>query len=397
MIDIYNNKSQFKYGFVFTALVLGLASLIYSNILVNQLAKREQKTIDLYARAWEFIAKSDINDDISFVLELKEDIDSNMTIPVILKSKKDIIDFRNIKIPKNATEKRKKTILNRELKVMKEQYPPIVIDLGYEKQYVYYRDSDILIQLRYYPYVQIVVVLVFGFLTYQAFSYSRRAEQNRVWVGLAKETAHQLGTPISSLMAWIDFLKLDSGLKDESITMEMEKDIRRLQTVTSRFSSIGSEPALQKEDVYFIVLGITNYLKKRISTKVKVSIKNELPMAKSTQMNRHLFEWVIENIVKNAVDAMEAKGDIMIHLGELPEGDIYIDIKDTGKGMSKSQVKQVFNAGFTTKKRGWGLGLTLAKRIIDSYHKGKLTIKESELGEGTTFRILLKADNSTEE
>jgi signal transduction histidine kinase len=237
--------------------------------------------------------------------------------------------------------------------------------------------------------VQFVVIIIFGLLTYMAFNYSRRAEQNRVWVGLAKETAHQLGTPISSLMAWVEYLRLDETA-DQSITNELEKDVQRLQMVTARFSSIGSEPTLQPENISVVVQGFMNYLQKRISSQVKVRVKDWLPPEKMVNMNRYLFEWVIENICKNAVDAMAGRGELRLRLREIPEGDVVIDITDTGKGMNKQQVKQVFNPGFTTKKRGWGLGLTLAKRIIEEYHKGRIFIKTSEVDKGTTFSIILK-------
>lgn len=391
-MDIYKNKSQFKLGFVVIALMIAGVSLYYTSILVGKLAQRERRLIDLYAKAIEFAVESDLDDEQTFLIQ--DVIGTNESVPVILMQDNKIVDFKNINIPKNAGKQRKERILQYELGLMKEQHAPIVIDLfeSKQKQYVYYRDSDILSQLRFYPFVQISIILIFGFLTYLAFSYSKRAEQNRVWVGLAKETAHQLGTPISSLMAWIDYLKLEPTLKEQNILMELEKDVKRLEMVTARFSSIGSAPTLKSEDIYFIILGITNYLQRRISTKVKWDIKSELPRGTPTLLNRYLFEWVIENICKNAVDAMGGIGELKIRLKEAPEGDnIFIDISDTGKGMNKAQIRQVFNPGFTTKKRGWGLGLTLAKRIVEDYHKGKLIIKSTEIDKGTTFRIILKS------
>jgi len=390
-MDIYNNRSRFKLGFVIVALSIAAVSLLYTNILVSQLAEREQRLIDLYAQALEFVIEADPDDEL--LLYVEKIIKANESVPAILVTEGKIQDFINITIPKRASEDRKTKILRRELEMMREHRPPMVIEsegLGI-KNHLYYRESNLLYQLRYFPYVQLLVISVFGFLTYLAFDYSRRAEQNRIWAGLAKETAHQLGTPISSLMAWIDYLRLEESLQDNSIIQELEKDVRRLEMITARFSSIGSEPTLKSEDIYFIILGITNYLRKRISTKVDWQIKNNLPRHKATLLNRHLFEWVIENICKNAVDAMGGIGAIYITLDELPEGDIIIDIKDTGKGMSKSQIKKVFSPGYTTKKRGWGLGLTLAKRIIHNYHRGKLFVKESEPDQGTTFRMILRA------
>ncbi len=389
-MNIYNNRSRFKVGFVVVALAIAGASLFYTNILVGQLAEREKKLIDLYAQALEFVIVADPDDEL--LLYVERIIKANESVPAILVNEDKIQDFVNIHIPANASEERRERILKKELALMKEQRPPLSIEaeeLGI-KSFLYYRESDLLYQLRYFPYVQLLVISVFGFITYLAFDYSRRAEQNRVWAGLAKETAHQLGTPISSLMAWIDYLRLEANLEDDSILQELEKDVRRLEMITARFSSIGSEPTLKNEDIYFIVLGITNYLRKRISSKVQWIIKNDLPRQKVTLLNRHLFEWVIENICKNAADAMSGVGSIAIHLDELPEGDIFIDIKDSGKGMSKAQIKQVFKPGYTTKKRGWGLGLTLAKRIVENYHLGKLIVKESEPDNGTTFRIILR-------
>ncbi|MDX2303021.1 MAG: HAMP domain-containing sensor histidine kinase [Microscillaceae bacterium] len=388
--NIYNNRSRFKAGFVTVALLITTISLVYTNYLVSQLAEREEKLIDLYAQALKFAVESDIDEDVLFYVQ--EVISANKSIPVILVQNNEIKDYLNIGIPKRASAAWKRSVLERELKTMKSQHPPIRVhyaELGV-KEDIYYRDSNLLYRLRYFPIIQLSVIFIFGFLTYLAFDYSRRAEQNRVWVGLAKETAHQLGTPISSLMAWVDYLRHEPTLKDDNIVIEIEKDIRRLEMITTRFSSIGSEPTLKSEDIYFIILGITNYLRRRISTKVLIEVKNELPRGKCVMLNRHLFEWVIENICKNAVDAMSAQGEIKIRLLEAPEEGILIDIADNGKGMTKSQIKQAFKPGFTTKKRGWGLGLTLARRIVEDYHKGKLFIKESEPGKGTTFRIVLK-------
>lgn len=391
-MDIYNNRSRFKVGFVVAALSIAAISLLYTNFLVGRLAEREEKIIDLYAKALRRAVESELDDDVVFYIQ--EVISANKSIPVILVNNNKIIDHLNISVPKNASEERKQKILESELKTMAIEREPIKIDIPElpDPHFVYYRDSNILNQLRYFPYVQLTVIAIFGFLTYLAFDYSRRAEQNRVWAGLAKETAHQLGTPISSLLAWVDYLRLEPALQDENnIVLEIEKDVRRLEMITTRFSSIGSEPTLKSEDVYFLVLGITNYLRRRISTKVDMQISNELPRNKSALVNRHLFEWVIENLCKNAVDAMNAIGEIKILLQEDIEGDVLIDITDNGKGMTKSQIKKVFSPGYTTKKRGWGLGLTLAKRIIENYHKGKLLVAHSEVGKGTTFRVILKA------
>ncbi len=391
MLDIYHNKSRFKIGIIIFALFLATISLYYTDVLVKHLSEREKKLIEIYAEALETMANTEVSE--NQVLVLQNIVNANQSVPVILVKEDKIIDSRNILIPPNISKKEKNRLLKNELAVMKKQYAPILVEFGKDsKNFVFYRDSDILYQLRYYPYVQILVISIFAVLSYLAFSSARRAEQNRIWVGLAKETAHQLGTPISSLMAWLEYLKEEPSLKQDNVVLELEKDIKRLETVTARFSSIGSEPILQEEDVYFIVLGITNYLQRRISTKIKIETKNDLPKQKKLLLNRHLFEWVLENICKNAADAMESRGHILVHLKEAPEGDVIIDLTDTGKGMTKQQMKKVFQAGYTTKKRGWGLGLTLAKRIIEEYHKGKLFVKQSEIDKGTTFRIYLNAN-----
>lgn len=402
-MDIYNNKSRFKIGVVAIALLLAVASLYYTNTLVKKLEQREKKLIDLYAKGFEFAVNPDIDNDLVFLME--EIIGANKSVPVILTDEKgEIISSRNIELPEPRNTsveeaqrilKQEKEIHQRELAMMKEEHPPIEVSFG-GKNYIYYRNSDLLEQLRYYPFIQFGVIIIFGFLTYMAFNYSRRAEQNRVWVGLAKETAHQLGTPISSLMAWIEYLRIDENA-DQGIADELEKDVQRLQMVTARFSSIGSEPTLQPENISLVVHNFINYLQKRISSKVKVRVKDWLPPEKAVNMNRYLFEWVIENICKNAVDAMSGRGELRLRLREIPEGDVVIDITDTGKGMSKTQVKKVFNPGFTTKKRGWGLGLTLAKRIIEEYHKGRIFVKSSEVGKGTTFSIILKEGETISE
>jgi signal transduction histidine kinase len=387
MIDLYQNKSHVKLGVILIALLLAGLALFYTQWLVQKLAKEEEKMIDLYAKSIQYVAESELEEEQKFLADF---IASNETVPVILMQEDKIIDYKNISLPKNISKERKDKILQEELAVMKRHHPPVVIKVkNAPTNYVYYHDSDLLVQLRYYPSLLLVIVAIFAYIAYLAFSSSRRAEQNRVWVGLAKETAHQLGTPISSLMAWVEFLKTEPHLEDFRI--ELQKDIKRLEMITARFSSIGSEPTLKDEDIYFIVLGITNYLQRRISTKVKMSITNDLPARTQISLNRHLFEWVIENLCKNAVDAMNGVGELHIHLQEAPEGDVIIDITDTGKGMAKNQLKKVFNPGFTTKKRGWGLGLTLAKRIVEEYHRGKIFVKQSEVDKGTTFRIILRA------
>ncbi|MDB5242209.1 MAG: histidine kinase, partial [Spirosoma sp.] len=276
---------------------------------------------------------------------------------------------------------------------MRKNHMPLVVEIGKgQRGLVYYNNSGLLRQLAYFPYALLAILTALGVLAYLAFSSSRRAEQNRVWVGLAKETAHQLGTPMSSLMAWVEYMRSDPAQFDRSITDEIEKDVQRLETITARFSSIGSVPTLKEENLNEVVKQFTSYLSKRISTKVSMSVASQLPAGQTVRMNKLLFEWVIENICKNAVDAMKGVGELRINMIPLPHQEVAIDITDTGKGISKTNMQKVFNPGYSTKKRGWGLGLTLAKRIVEEYHDGRLYVKSSEKGKGTTFRIVLNRD-----
>jgi signal transduction histidine kinase len=279
---------------------------------------------------------------------------------------------------------------------MKNLYEPIPIALRDDNDevvgfnFVYYKNSELLTQLQYYPYIQLTVIAIFGLIAYVIFNYSKTAEQNRVWVGLAKETAHQLGTPLSSLMAWIEYFKTDEKLKDEEIVQELDKDIQRLQMITARFSNIGSVPHLENENIFDTICEAVAYMQRRISSKVKFDISAFPNTQIFAGINKPLFDWVIENISKNAVDAMEGSGKITIKILKANEGRVYIDITDTGKGMPKSKINRVFQPGYTTKKRGWGLGLTLVKRIVENYHQGRIYVKSSDIDKGTTFRIVLK-------
>jgi signal transduction histidine kinase len=273
------------------------------------------------------------------------------------------------------------------LEEMKLEHQPIKIPVLNEEQYIYYHNSTLLSKLTYYPYVQLTVIALFIIIAYLAFSASRNAEQNQVWVGMAKETAHQLGTPLSSLMGWLEYLK-STGL-EESTAMEIAKDIHRLETVTDRFSKIGAKPILTPAPIKEVVENSLKYLGSRVSQKVEVGFEISCSEETMVPLNQPLFEWVVENIVKNAVDAMEGEGKIMVHIGEKGKT-IFIDIEDNGKGIPSGDFKRIFRPGFTTKTRGWGLGLSLAKRIIEQYHRGKIFVKQSEVGKGTTFRIVLK-------
>jgi two-component system, sporulation sensor kinase E len=387
-MNFYGNRGIIKFAVFGTALFISGLSLWYTRQLVNTLADREKKLIDLTAKSYKVIGSGDSNENQSFLF--LEIIETNNSIPVILTDEKgQIISSRNIKLPEDLPEREREKILEAELVEMKEQYAPIKIVIPGLTQYVYYRNSDLLMQLKYYPYVQLSVIAVFGLFAYLAFSSSRRAEQNRVWVGMAKETAHQLGTPISGLMAWVELLKTDDKFADEEFVDEIGKDVEKLQMIANRFSNIGSAPQLKEQDVRPIVQDLLDYMGRRIST--KIILEFHAPKAPvMASVNRALFEWVLDNLIRNAVDAIpNGQGTITVDLTQVPEGKAQIDVTDTGKGMTKNQFKQIFDPGFTTKTRGWGLGLTLSRRIMEHYHKGKIFVKYSEPGVGTTFRVLV--------
>jgi len=284
-----------------------------------------------------------------------------------------------------------------ELAYMKEQHAPIKFKVLGDDNYVYYKDSPLLTQLRLFPYVQLTVIAIFLLTAYTAFSSSRKSEQDQVWVGLAKETAHQLGTPISSLIAWIELMKEKFNAEDDVLIAEMENDVKRLEIVADRFSKIGSKSVLEEHGVYAVVKDFVDYFKVRVSKNISFELTGN-PHLKAG-LNIPLFDWVIENILKNAVNAIEGKGSIKVEIsGNKVKNQIFIDITDTGKGIPRSKFDTVFQPGYTTRKRGWGLGLSLTKRIVENYHNGQIFVKDSEVGKGTTFRIVLKNtrnDNKT--
>ncbi len=500
-MNIYYRKQLWKFILAAIAAVIVAVSLWYTNKLVNKISEEERKQVDLWvdaihrkavlvnksaslfeqmqleerkkvellAKVWELIAKSDDSDLLNLSHEI---IRNNTTVPVILTNDKgEIVTSRNLdpekeKDPAYLREQKEmmealyppieiryyknyknylyykdsrifeeikvtmeniiesfisETVINSAsipviysdstgskiinygnvsqrvmdddamrtdlIREMADQNEPIRIDLGEEGVfYVYYMDSFLLTQLKYYPYVQLGVIGIFIAIGYLLFSVSRRAEQNQVWVGMSKETAHQLGTPISSLMAWKELLKNEAI--DSQVVEEIEKDLNRLTTVADRFSKIGSEPDLQQVDVKDFLEKTLSYLRTRLSGKVHIQFQCESkePVAK---LSPPLFSWVIENVTKNAVDAMDGKGDIQVLIADLGTNKITIDITDTGKGIPKAKIKTVFKPGYTTKKRGWGLGLSLTKRIIENYHNGRIFVKNSEVDKGTTFRIIL--------
>jgi signal transduction histidine kinase len=394
-VDLYENKSRLKWVGLSVGFLIASASIWYTNLLVAELKEREIRIINLYASTIEFAANGAFEESMMFLFE--DVVVTNNSIPVILADANDEpIYYRNIRIDSTASREQIRRQLMNELLKMKAEHDPIVISLRSEEdgdilqyQYVYYRDSYLLRNLRFYPYIQLSVIAVFVLLAYLALSYSRTAEQNRIWVGLAKETAHQLGTPISSLMAWIDYLKTDPQVDYNEISSELDKDARKLEMITQRFSSIGSAPTLSEENLVEVIRGTVNYLRPRISSKVSIHIQSDVETV-PIPLNRALFDWVIENLCKNAVDAMSGIGQIEISIKEESPQWVTIDVADNGKGIPKGKLKEVFKPGFTTKKRGWGLGLTLVKRIVENYHRGKIFVKASGENVGTTFRIMLR-------
>lgn len=396
-IDIYYNKSRIKWVVLVVSILISAGSIFYTDVLVDQLKDRERQQIELFAKALEYTANESLENDLYFITE--QILFENNSIPTILiRENGEITGHRNINIDSSLSQIKMNQALYNELEEMRDTYEPIPVQLKdpqtseiYEVQYVYYKNSFLLTQLIYYPYVQISVIAIFAFIVYLIFTYSKAAEQNRVWVGLAKETAHQLGTPISSLMAWVEYFRDQAEIGDKGLFDELDKDIKKLQVITERFSSIGSIPVLSEERIDLLIKNIIDYLKPRISPKVHMSVDSLTPDI-TAKVNPPLFEWVIENLCKNAVDAMSGSGSIDIFILKGSDHRVFIDISDTGKGIPKSKIRQVFNPGFTTKKRGWGLGLTLAKRIIEVYHKGKIFVKSSEENQGTTFRIILNTE-----
>lgn len=371
--------------FIAIALTIALVSLFFTNRLVSQLANEERQKIEIWADATRLVAHAEGGADLTLIMHVLE---GNTTIPVVMVDSQDhFITSRNILEPKTNLQAFRQATIAR----LKNKHRPIEIDIDqHTKQYIYYDDSSLIKELAYFPYIQLGVIALFILVSYWAFSGTKKAEQNQVWVGLSKETAHQLGTPISSLMAWIELLK--TRFPDDMLLPEMEKDIKRLKTIAERFSKIGSKPELIAIPLMDALDGAITYMRNRISNKVVIEVNQQLPDTAEAAINVPLFEWVIENLCKNAIDAMDGSGKITITLTE--NSHFYlIDVQDTGKGMAKHLFKTIFNPGFTTKKRGWGLGLSLAKRIIEEYHQGKIYVKQSEINQGTIFRIALKKTN----
>jgi signal transduction histidine kinase len=352
---------------------------------VKQLRNEERIKVERLAEAFRLLG---IDEDLGseVYLFLNQVTSTNTTVPIIVVDQHGEINIdRNI----NYSPKNKEKVLKRILEKMKARQQPIVIPLGGGvEQYLYYKESSLLVELRFYPLFQMGVIFLFIAVAYIAFSSARRLEQNLVWIGMAKETAHQLGTPISSLIAWVELLKEENT--DSKIITELDKDTDRLEKITERFSKIGSKPELYPENLYAVLLNSISYLKSRVSKKIEIQYQFDESMELFVPLSSSLFSWVIENLVRNSVDAIEDKPGKIIFDISVAEKEVVIEITDNGKGIPKSKFKTIFQPGYTTKKRGWGLGLSLSKRIIENYHLGKIMLKSSEPLKATTFRIILK-------
>ncbi|MCX8485269.1 MAG: hypothetical protein RLZZ146_792 [Bacteroidota bacterium] len=378
---LYESRKFIRIILMLLAIVISITTLYLSQLLVVKIAGEEKKKMEMWAEAESILSDPYSEGDLGFQLRV---VQSNTTIPAILVDEKgDIIQFVNMDTVGTDAD-----YLQRKLAGFKTENEPIVVPVDDQTDYrVYYGSSTVLTQLQYYPYVVLGIVALFMFVSYAAFSSSTRSEQNKVWVGLAKETAHQLGTPISSLMGWVQVMEM--GELPENAGVEMRKDIDRLNIITERFSKIGSEPILEQLDLNDVVLEAMNYMKNRSGKGVQFELSYwGHPVMVS--MNKNLFHWVIENLVKNSIDAMEGEGRLTCSVKQLKNKAV-VDITDTGKGIPSNQMKSVFKPGYTTKKRGWGLGLSLAKRIITDYHRGEIYVKESLPMERTTIRIVLNA------
>ncbi len=394
----YQQKARWKFILLAFAILIAGASLWYTNYLVKNISNVERVRAELWAQSIRnIVGMPDISDEYMNFFSTVRD---SLAIPAIVADSTDNIFFyRGLDDTKtpfkgDINKKYDAPYFKSQLKEMKSQHQPIVLNLnssGDKKWYVYYKDSMLLTQLRVFPYIQLTVIAIFLLIAYAVFNSSRKSEQNQVWVGMAKETAHQLGTPISALMAWVELLKSKFNAEDDPLILEMENDVKRLEMVADRFSKIGSKPILENYVIYDVVNNFINYFKVRASDKIEFVLNGDTHV--EALVNVPLFDWVLENLLKNAVNAIEGPGKIELKITEnLVKEQVFIDVTDTGTGISRLKFDTVFQPGYTTRKRGWGLGLSLTKRIVENYHRGHIFVKDSELGKGTTFRIILKSN-----
>lgn len=379
-MKIFSNTLLFKRITILVSFVIVTLILWNTYTFFQKFKNEERIKMEILAEAQKELSNADINSNVSLPDKI---ITTNNNIPLILvDANEKIIYYNNLDSIKSLNPK----YLKEQLAIMKNQNAPVEISYdGKNKQYIYYKDSDLLNKLTYYPLALVLILILFLAVIYLFYSSNKAAETNKLWTGMAKETAHQIGTPLSSLLGWIAILKIEKV--DETYIEEIEKDVNRLNTIANRFSKIGSKPTLTKENIVIITKQAFDYLESRSSKQItfKFSAKSDEIF---TNLNTELFGWVIENLIKNAIDAMLGKGTLDVNI-ENQENKVKITVADSGKGMPKNLFKQIFKPGFTTKKRGWGLGLSLSKRIVEDYHKGKISVLKSELGKGTTFQILL--------
>lgn len=396
-------KQRWKFILLLFAALIAAASLLYTHYLVQSLSKSERTKAEIWALSTRTImTMPDVNDEfISYIYAVRD----SLLLPAIITDAQDsIIHWRNLDPKKTNIESEALATADsdnpvqydpeyfkRQLLIMKDDHEPITIELSNGEEWrVYYKDSDILNNLRVFPYVQLSLIALFLGIAYSVFNSIRKSEQNLLWVGLAKEAAHQLGTPISSLMAWIELFKSKFDAEKDPLLAEMENDVKRLEVVADRFSKIGSAPILKSQNVYKVVMEFVNYFKVRTSDKIIFNISGNYDVR--AKLNVPLFDWVLENLLKNAANAIDGAGRINISIAEnIAKDEIFIDITDTGSGIPRNRFETIFQPGFTTRKRGWGLGLSLTKRMIE-YHGGQIFVKESEIDKGTTFRIILPCD-----
>ena len=370
-MDIYNNKNAIKLLLFLFAATIGIGTLIYTESFLKELRAEEIKKAKIYVEATNLAQSTSDDETLNLVIKI---IEGNNTIPVIVVNEDGGVDTHRNLDPEKS--KNPEYVL-KQIEIMAESNDPIEITYyGNRKVYIYFKESLLLTKLRIYPIILLAVIGIFIVIAYLLFSSSRRSEQNRVWTGMAKETAHQIGTPLSSIM----------GLS------EMEKDVSRLQTITDRFSKIGSMPQMREEPIYETVETSFNYLQSRVSKKIDTTLESTVSEDLKLLVNTQLLSWVIENLMRNAIDAIDGPGFVKLELTDQGKS-IRLDVIDSGKGIPKAQQSAVFRPGFTTKKRGWGLGLSLAKRIVEEYHRGKITVAQSEIGKGTTFRVILPKTN----
>ncbi len=377
-----SRQSALRIILVVGAVLFAVVSLLVSDRLVRLMGQEERRKMEIWAAATQAVASNDYEQSLYFASRILE---SNTTIPMILVDGQGrILSYNNIELPRRNPEK----YLYQKLAEFRAGYPPIKIE-NITTEYLYYSDSSTLQQLLLFPYVQVAVFLVILGISLLAITSMKRADQNHIWEGMSRETAHQLGTPISSLLAWRELLALQGV--DPSVLSEMGKDIERLEVIADRFQKVGSAPKLLPVDLGELLHKSVDYLRPRISQQVQISIVDEPHEAVIVPLSEALIAWVFENLVKNAVDAMQGKGDITIRYRQRGK-EVYIDLQDTGRGMPLSQYEAIFRPGYTTRQRGWGLGLSLARRIVEDYHHGRIYVRESREGQGTTFRIELVAE-----